>query len=160
MSSYDRRFLYQQFFELQDRYSPEEEPPFVARESVRLAMGRRNEPAVWHNIDSNQSDIRPQHYILHTSPRSIMIDSNDEVLRHLRESMGYNIQNQRSQNPYTINDYETNFASRFSTELEKIVEKIRASDNRITGEFNLQPKPNKKTLSDPRLSPKEGTDNL
>lgn len=154
MSSYDRRLLYQHFFELHNIDSTEDELPFVTRESVRQAMGRINEPAVWHTTGLNPNDIRPEDYIFYNSPRSIMIDSDNEELRDLRESMRYNIQNQRNQNHYIINDYWTDFTSSLSTELEKLVEKMRDD------EFNLEPKPNKKTLSNPRLSPKEGTDDL
>lgn len=119
MSSYDRRLLYQQFFgtERRDSISPmnlDDELPFVTRESVREAMGRRNEYAVWHTTGLNPNVIRPEDYI--------------------------------------TNDYMTDFASSLSTELERLAEKIRV------GEFNLEPKPSKKTLSNPQLSLKEGTD--
>ena len=42
----------------------------------------------------------------------------------------------------------------FSTELEKLAKKMSV------GEFDLGPKPSKKPLSNPRLSLKEGTDDL
>ena len=153
MSSYDRRLLYQQIFGLQDRYNTEDELPFVTREYVRQAMNRRNESSVWHTTGLHLNDIQPD-YIFYNSPRSVRIDSENEELRDLRESMEYNIQNQRNQNRYINNDYETDLRSSFSKErYEKFEEKMR-------GEFNLELKPTKKTLSNPRLSLKEGTDDL
>lgn len=153
MSSYDRRLLHQQIFGLQDRYNTEDELPFVTREYVRQAMNRRNESSVWHTTGLHLNNVRPD-YIFHTSPRNIMIDSDNEELRDLREFMEYNIQNQRNQNRYIINDYETDFTSRLSAELEKLAKKMRDDES------NLEPKPNKKTLSNPRLSLKEGTDDV
>ena len=92
MSSYDRRLLHQQIFGLErrDNIGPtnlEGELPFVTRESVREAMGRRNEPAVWHTTGLNPNDIRPEDYIVHSSPRSERIDSDSEEVRDLREFM-------------------------------------------------------------------------
>ena len=158
MSSYDRRLLHQQIFgpERRDIIRPtilDDELPFVTRESVRQAMNRRDESSVWHTTGLHLNDIRPD-YIFYNSPRNVRIESDNEEVRDLREFMEYNTQNQRNQNRYIINDYSTDFASSLSTELEKLVEKMRDD------EFNLEPKPNKKTLSNPRLSPKEGTDDL
>ena len=158
MSSYDRRLLHQQIFGLErrDNIGPtnlEGELPFVTRESVREAMGRRNEYAVWHTTGLNPNDIRPEDYIIYNSPRSVMFDSDNEEVRDLREFMEYNIQNQRRQDPYTINDYMADLPSSFSRErYEKLEEKMRL------GKFNLEPKPSKKTLSNPMLSLEEGTD--
>lgn len=157
MSSYDRRLLHQQIFgpERRDNIGPtnlEGELPFVTRESVRQAMGRRNEPIVWHTTGLNPNDIRPEDYIVYNPPRNARIELDNEEVSDLREFMEYNILNQRSQAAYTINDYMTDFASSLSTELERLAEKIRV------GEFNLEPKPSKKTLSNPQLSLKEGTD--
>ena len=151
MSSYDRRLLHQQIFgpERRDNIGPtnlEGELPFVTRASVREAMNRRNEPTVW--------DTTPEDYITYNPSRSARIELDNEEVRDLREFMEYNILNQRSQAAYTINDYMTDFASSLSTELERLAEKIRA------GDFNLEPKPSKKTLSNPRLSLEEGTDDV
>ena len=159
MSSYDRRLLHQQIFgpERRDNIGPtnlEGELPFVTRDSVREAMGRRNEYAVWHTTGLNPNDIRPEDYIIYNSPWSGRIDSDNEEVRDLREFMEYNTQNQRNQNRYTMNDYMVDFASSLSTELERLAEKIRA------GDFNLEPKPSKKTLSNPQLLLEEGTDDL
>lgn len=136
MSLYDRRLLHQQIFETQRSYNLrpttlEDELPFVTRESVREAMGRRNEPAVWHTTGLNSYNVQPEDYIVYSLP-----------------------QNQRSQNRYTINDYMADFPFSLSTALEKLTEEMRV------GEFNLEPKPSKKTLSNPRLSLKEGTDDV
>lgn len=160
MSSYDRRLLHQQIFgpERRDIIRPtilDDELPFVTRESVREAMGRRNEPAVWHTTGLNPNDIRPEDYIFYSSSRSARIESDNEEVRDLREFMEYNTQNQRNQNRYIINDYMADLASSFSREwLEKLDEKMRL------GEFNSKPKPSKKTLSNPRLSLEEGTDDV
>ena len=121
MSSYNREWLRRRVFEEQHRYSLrpmtlQDESTFITRESVRQAMSRRNEPAVWHTTGLNPNDIRPEDYI--------------------------------------INDYVTDFASSLSIELEKLAKKIRV------GEFDLEPKPSKKTLSNPRLSLEEGTDDV
>ena len=160
MSSYDRRLLHQQIFgpEGRDNIGPtnlEGELPFVTRESVREAMGRRNEPAVWHTTGLNPNDIRPGDYIIYNSPRSVRIEPDNEEVRDLTEFMEYNIQNQRNQNRYTIDDYMVDFPSSLSRArewLEKFNEKMSL------GEFDLEPKPSKKTLSNPMLSLEKGTD--
>lgn len=160
MSSYDRRLLHQQIFgpERRNIIRPtilDDELPFVTRESVRQAMGRRDEPAVWHTTGLNPNDIRPGDYIIYNSPRSVRIEPDNEEVRDLTEFMEYNIQNQRNQNRYIINDYIVDLPSSFSRErYEKFEEKMRL------GKFNLEPKPSKKTLSNPLLSLEEGTDDL
>lgn len=159
MSSYDRRLLHQQIFgpERRDIIRPtilDDELPFVTRESVRQAMGRRDESSVWHTTGLHLNDIRPD-YIFYNSPRNVRIDSESEEVRDLREFMEYNTQNQRNQNRYIINDYMAGLASSFSREwLEKLDEKMSL------GEYNLESKPSKKTLSNPMLSLEEGTDDL
>lgn len=157
MNSYDRRLLHQQIFgpEPRDSVGPtnlEGELPFVTRESVREAMGRRNEPAVWHTTGLNPNNIRPEDYIVYNPPRSARIEPDNEEVRDLREFMEYNTQNQRNQNRYTMNDYMADFPSSLSIELEKLAKKMRV------GEFNSESKPSKKTLSNPRISLEEGTD--
>lgn len=157
MSSYDRRLLHQQIFgqERRDNIGStnlEGELPFVTRASVREAMNRRIEPVVWHTTGWSPA---PEDYITYNPSLSGRIDSDNEEVRYLREFMEYNIQNQRRQEPYTINDYMADLPSSFSREsYEKFEEKMRL------GKFNLEPKPSKKTLSNPRLSLKEGTDDL
>lgn len=69
MSSYDRRLLYQRFFGTEGRASIgpmnlDDELPFVTRESVREAMGLRNEYAVWHTTGLDPNVIRPENYII------------------------------------------------------------------------------------------------
>lgn len=156
MSSYDRRLLHQQIFgpERRDIIRPtilDDELPFVTRESVRQAMNRRDESSVWHTTGLHLNDIRPD-YIFHSSPRSVRIEPDNEEVRDLREFMEYNTRNQRNQNRYIINDYMVDLPSSFSAELEKLAKKMSV------GEFELEPKPSKKTLSNPRLSLKKGTD--